>query len=405
MPNVLQITDLNADNPLAQAPSWADAAQSVGGTVSSGVDALGQWLAAQRAKSAQMGLWNDQTGLPTAKGLVSAAQQTGNALLIGTTAPGIRAFHGSPYDFERFDTSKIGTGEGAQAYGHGLYMAENEAVARGYRDELAGFKLAFPTKVSQDLYSALPQAHQDIIQRMLQNGAQPAEVRAFLQNLAGGAQSQAEYVAAGGRRSANYGPDEAATADAASRLAASKALPKSVSAGRMYEVNIGADPEQFLHWDKPLSEQSPYVQDAIRKAGLKPTEPELGSFGGVPVRGAPRWADTPEAAQALLDAGIPGIRYLDQGSRGVPPTSYQIRSKDFTSGVFDNRALLEKQLPGYQKQFPDAQIHEIQNSQTHNYVVFDANTIDILRKYGLAGLGLGLGAAATNGSQQPPMAQ
>src|SRR5215475_8436607 len=29
--------------------------------------------------------------------------------------PGIRAYHGSPYDFERFDLSKIGTGEGAQA--------------------------------------------------------------------------------------------------------------------------------------------------------------------------------------------------------------------------------------------------------------------------------------------------
>src|SRR5262245_55132228 len=31
----------------------------------------------------------------------------------------IRAYHGSPHDFERFDASKIGTGEGAQSYGHG----------------------------------------------------------------------------------------------------------------------------------------------------------------------------------------------------------------------------------------------------------------------------------------------
>ena len=88
MPNALQITDPNSDNPLAQAPSWADAAQSVAGTVGSGVDALGQWLAAQRAKSSQMGLWNDQTGLPTGKGFVSAAGQYGNALMMGTTAPG-----------------------------------------------------------------------------------------------------------------------------------------------------------------------------------------------------------------------------------------------------------------------------------------------------------------------------
>lgn len=30
----------------------------------------------------------------------------------------IRAYHGSPHDFDKFDMSKIGTGEGAQAYGH-----------------------------------------------------------------------------------------------------------------------------------------------------------------------------------------------------------------------------------------------------------------------------------------------
>ena len=42
---------------------------------------------------------------------------------------GIRAYHGSPHDFDRFDMSKIGTGEGAQAYGHGLYLAESPAVA------------------------------------------------------------------------------------------------------------------------------------------------------------------------------------------------------------------------------------------------------------------------------------
>ena len=52
---------------------------------------------------------------------------------MGLTGPGlaIKAYHGSPYDFERFDMSKIGTGEGAQAYGHGLYFAENhEPMAR-----------------------------------------------------------------------------------------------------------------------------------------------------------------------------------------------------------------------------------------------------------------------------------
>ena len=42
---------------------------------------------------------------------------------------GIRAYHSSPHDFDKFDLSKIGTGEGAQVYGHGLYFAENPAVS------------------------------------------------------------------------------------------------------------------------------------------------------------------------------------------------------------------------------------------------------------------------------------
>jgi len=46
----------------------------------------------------------------------------------------IRAYHGSPHDFDRFDASKIGTGEGAQKYAYGLYFAGKEGVARSYRD-------------------------------------------------------------------------------------------------------------------------------------------------------------------------------------------------------------------------------------------------------------------------------
>src|SRR5690606_10961249 len=45
--------------------------------------------------------------------------------------------HGSPHVFDRFDLSKIGTGEGAQVYGWGLYFAEAPSVAEAYRRKLA----------------------------------------------------------------------------------------------------------------------------------------------------------------------------------------------------------------------------------------------------------------------------
>ena len=46
------------------------------------------------------------------------------------------AWHGTPYEFDKFDLGSIGTGEGAQAHGWGLYFAQDEEVAKGYRARL-----------------------------------------------------------------------------------------------------------------------------------------------------------------------------------------------------------------------------------------------------------------------------
>jgi hypothetical protein len=45
----------------------------------------------------------------------------------------IRAYHGSPHDFRKFDFANIGRGAGNQSYGHGLYFAENERIAKRYK--------------------------------------------------------------------------------------------------------------------------------------------------------------------------------------------------------------------------------------------------------------------------------
>ena len=45
----------------------------------------------------------------------------------------IKAYHGSPHDFDKFSTENIGTGEGLQNYGKGLYFAEREGTAEAYK--------------------------------------------------------------------------------------------------------------------------------------------------------------------------------------------------------------------------------------------------------------------------------
>ena len=46
------------------------------------------------------------------------------------------AWHGSPYDFDEFDLGAIGSGEGNQVHGWGLYFAKNKKVSVAYKDVL-----------------------------------------------------------------------------------------------------------------------------------------------------------------------------------------------------------------------------------------------------------------------------
>ena len=50
------------------------------------------------------------------------------------------AWHGTPHKFKKFDLGAIGTGEGAQVHGWGLYFAQQKSVGEGYREGLTGGK-------------------------------------------------------------------------------------------------------------------------------------------------------------------------------------------------------------------------------------------------------------------------
>ncbi|MEY4636516.1 MAG: hypothetical protein RJA55_2314 [Acidobacteriota bacterium] len=112
-------------------------------------------------------------------------------------------------------------------------------------------------------------------------------------------------------------------------------VPQSAAAdyaqGSLYKVYLPDEKiARMLDWDKPLSQQAPEVIDAARKA-FPPSyvdgrfvDPfasgktgralldELGAIANK--RGAPGMR---MAEPAMRAAGIPGIRYLDGGSRGA----------------------------------------------------------------------------------------
>lgn len=69
---------------------------------------------------------------------VFGALPRGVAPVAGAEVPPIPVYHASPHMFREFDPGAIGTGEGAQAYGHGIYVAESPAVRDYYRDFFSG---------------------------------------------------------------------------------------------------------------------------------------------------------------------------------------------------------------------------------------------------------------------------
>ncbi|MBQ5507858.1 MAG: hypothetical protein IIT85_12125, partial [Prevotella sp.] len=62
----------------------------------------------------------------------------------------MRAYHGSGADFNRFDHSHMGEGEGAQAYGWGTYVTEIEGVGRMYA-ETNGNRVLYKSQTDSDL--------------------------------------------------------------------------------------------------------------------------------------------------------------------------------------------------------------------------------------------------------------
>lgn len=312
-------------------------------------------------------------------------KQAANVAADVATPQGIRAYHGSPHDFDRFDLSKIGTGEGAQAYGHGLYFADNENIAKWYREQLtrgAGNWMVDGTPAGMLHSSTNPlDAMKFKVALEVRNGRPVDEAIDFVMK-----QEQSRLTS-----KRTFPEDMPVIQENLSLLNAMKSSPPEIKrGGRMYEVNIRANPEDFLDWDKPLSEQPEAVR---RLAGWTPeTEAQYWSalkqdsdalFAALegnadykatrlprPQGAAPmdwtgaqfyessklvpgNYRDKVAATERLREAGIPGIKYLDAGSRAAGEGS-------------------------------------------RNYVVFDENLIDILRKYGLVPGMIGGGAAANS---------
>jgi len=237
-------------------------------------------------------------------------------------------YHGTPHRFPsteanplgEFDASKIGTGEGAQAYGHGIYFAENPGVARSYiktPDDWAAqanVKNSTYRKAQAEIIRADRELRKQFPSAIPKN-----EISAFM------------YV----ENNKEMFPKETVEKIKNIRNAEEKAY-KEFTSGSFYKADLPDEMiDRMLDWDKPLSEQSQAIQDLARKIGagkaVGPTKAKMKAFiegkenveRGIVAKGEDLYralsdygGQSVEGSRALQSVGIPGIRYLDAGSRG-----------------------------------------------------------------------------------------
>jgi len=251
---------------------------------------------------------------------------------------GIEAWHGSPADFDKFSLKFMGTGEGNQTFGRGLYFAQARQVAEEYRKNLTS----------------------------------------------------------------KYGFDEG-------------------KGGKLYQVKINADPNDFVNWDAPLENQpervkeilSPYIEkrtDDLVKAGLelvgkypdfvpKTREDLKKNLRIADILWLDRLEGGGEIVKELTEAGVPGIRYFDEASREQRfEVRLSVKGQPYpTEPIFArNKAQAEKIAADYQAKGYGVTIDDrsMSDTGTRNFVVFDDDLIDIVAKYGFAGLFVGAAVQA-----------
>jgi len=291
-------------------------------------------------------------------------------------------YHGTPHKVDKFSSSKIGTGEGAQAFGHGLYFAGKREIAEHYRRALSykstvkEFRDALPDDADvSDVMELVGTGHftpyQDRILKAL-------EADGWL----GFDYPSQAISAAFSKNVANWDPSQ-------------ELLDAVAGSGNLYKVDIPEDNE-LLDWDSNVTSQPPAVRAALTQVvkslpgtRANPSAADM-LASNFPVNAiydavANALGGPSRASEAFRAAGIPGHRYEDASSRGpgkwvaahpddVPGTPkgkwplINVRNNSAAPQFFDSEAAA------------DAEAKRLNADRTYNYVVYDDSRIQILEE-------------------------
>ena len=299
----------------------------------------------------------------TSQGIQIADQDAFNRFMSEVpNVAALTAWHGTPHQIKgAFDINKIGTGEGNQSYGHGMYFAENPDVAIQYRKTLS---TPFKETASANQLLDMANGNYDEALKLAQKNKNIAEIHS----------GKTEHI-----ESANK------TLDILNKMKNGQKL----EFGNLYKVDIPDEHiPMMLDYDKPIKDQ-PEIYELVKS---RFTDPDLlktfeinaasGISGANVYKNYLGGKTDKERSENALALGIKGIRYLDEGSRASKITRTPITQldakidflkKDLDSGL-GNKEVMERKL----KVLQDERART--TNQTSNFVVFDPSTVKILEE-------------------------
>lgn len=262
---------------------------------------------------------------------------------------GMTVYHGSPHVFERFDLGKIGTGEGNQAYGKGLYMAQSPEVAAQYRKNLSpGITrivndVAFDSKNPEHLAASY-------LHMFSKRGKSPIEISKILEE---NGHKEASKIILNNEKIGYMG---------------------EIPNGAFYKVDLpDTHIRRMIDWDAPLKDQPYPVRNLAKKLGM-----DMNDLGGDLIG---KIGKGEEGRKILQEAGIPGVKYLDQMSRNaagwhITPPSHTVSGKWMVKGSDYNSKGVHFETEQEAKNYMKQKLGE----ETRNFVVFDPNHLTILER-------------------------
>jgi N12 class adenine-specific DNA methylase len=226
----------------------------------------------------------------------------------------LTAFHGTPHrGIEQFSTDKIGTGEGNQVYGWGLYFATKKDVAEWYRK---GITSRQTVGVLESIRSLTPSQYNSAAEKLQLKDWDIYSKDEWLEDI--------------------EVRDDPSDIEEWKRGLEDLGLLSDEAMGQLYEVEIPEDSEMLL-WDDEISEQRMIdlydrmqqtdafsFAEAFQESWYNRQEKGHGNWDGQDLYtelSKDRGSDK-SASKLLNSIGIKGIKYLDGSSRGAGEGTY-----------------------------------------------------------------------------------